>query len=140
MRTPGSSQEHKKTQSQGQPFRGQTLSRPRIGMLEAKAMDSHKCSPKKRSLKKFFFYFFGNLQIKRSSKNFLGDLHNFYIRKIMLSLSREQGNFRGLEASRPRTSSRTPPLLLKVFRKNTQTIQTTTGRYLHITNAERLVF
>ena len=29
----------KKIQGQGQPFRGQTLSRPRTGMLEAKAKD-----------------------------------------------------------------------------------------------------
>ena len=45
-------------QGQGQPFRGQTLSRPRTGMLEAKAKDQghkRKCSPKKkRSSKKFF--------------------------------------------------------------------------------------
>ena len=43
-------------QGQGQPFRGQNLSRPRTGMLEAKAKDqghSRKCSPKKRSSKKF---------------------------------------------------------------------------------------
>ena len=44
-------------QGQGQPFRGQTLSRPRTGMLEAKAKDqghSRKCFPKKRASKKFF--------------------------------------------------------------------------------------
>ena len=44
-------------QGQGQPFRGQTLSRPGTGMLEAKAKDQGhkaKCSPKKRSLQKFF--------------------------------------------------------------------------------------
>ena len=47
-------------QGQGQPFRGQTLSRPRTGMLEAKAKDlghKRKCSPKKkkkRSSQKFF--------------------------------------------------------------------------------------
>ena len=38
-------------QGQGQPFRGQTLSRPRTGMLEAKAKDQghkRKCSPKKK--------------------------------------------------------------------------------------------
>ena len=43
-------------QGQGKPFRGQNLSRPRTGMLEAKAKDQghrHKCSPKK-SLQKFF--------------------------------------------------------------------------------------
>ena len=46
-------------QGQEQPFRGQTLSRPRTGMLEAKAKDQghkRKCSPKKkkRSSQKFF--------------------------------------------------------------------------------------
>ena len=44
-------------QGQGQPFRGQTLSRPRTAMLEAKAKDqghSHKCSPKKKVFKKVF--------------------------------------------------------------------------------------
>ena len=38
---------------QGQPFRGQTLSRPRTGMLEAKAKDQghkRKCSPKKKKV------------------------------------------------------------------------------------------
>ena len=45
-------------QGQGQPFRGQTLSRPRTGMHETKAKDQghkRKCSPKKkRSSQKFF--------------------------------------------------------------------------------------
>ena len=44
-------------QGQGQPFRGQTLSRPRTGMLEAKAKDQghkRKCSPKKKGLHKNF--------------------------------------------------------------------------------------
>ena len=44
-------------QGQGQPFRGQTLSRPRTGMLEAKAKDqghSRKCSRKKKVFKKVF--------------------------------------------------------------------------------------
>ena len=34
------------------------------------------------------------------------------IQKIVLSLSQGQADFRGLEASRPRTSSRTPPLVI----------------------------
>ena len=41
----------------GQPFQGQTLSRPRTGMLEAKVKDQgrkRKCSPKKKVLKLFF--------------------------------------------------------------------------------------
>ena len=44
-------------QGQGQPFREQTLSWPRTGMLEAKAKDqehSRKCSPKKKVFKKVF--------------------------------------------------------------------------------------
>ena len=42
-----------RVQGQGQPFRGQTLSRPRTGMLEAKAKDQghkRKCSPKKKKV------------------------------------------------------------------------------------------
>ena len=47
-------------QGQGQPFRGQTLSRPRTGMLKAKDQGySRKCSPKKKGLQKSFS---GNLQ------------------------------------------------------------------------------
>ena len=103
-------------QGQGQPFRGQTLSRPRTGMLEAKAKDQghkRKCSPKKKSLHKNFS---SDLQKKGLHKNLSSDLHKKYvfqkifqalhkiltIQKIVLSSSREQANFRGLEASRPR--------------------------------------
>ena len=43
------------SQGQGQPFRRQTLSRPRTGMLEAKDQEHRrKCSPKKKSSKIFF--------------------------------------------------------------------------------------
>ena len=98
-------------QGQGQFFRGQTLSRPRTGMLEAKAKDQGykcKCSTKKkkRSSQKFF---------KRSpqknvfQKNFQA-LHKILtIQKIVLSSSRGQANFRGLEVSRPRPRPRTRP-------------------------------
>ena len=50
-----------RNQGQGQPFRGQNLSRPRTGTLEAKAKDQghrRKCSPKKKSSK----FFSGDLQ------------------------------------------------------------------------------
>ena len=56
-------------QGQGQPFRGQTLSRPRIGMLEAKAKDQgrkRKCSPKKKKV--FHKNFSGDLQKKNKNK------------------------------------------------------------------------
>ena len=61
----------KKIRGQGQPFRGQTLSRPRTGMLEAKAKDQghkRKCSPeKKKGLHKNFS---GDLQKKKKKKVF----------------------------------------------------------------------
>ena len=63
------------SQGQGQPFRGQTLSRPRTGMLEAKAKDQgHKAQvlskkKKKRSSQKFFHKnFSGDLQKKKKKK------------------------------------------------------------------------
>ena len=109
-------------QGQGQPFRGQTLSRPRTGMLEAKAKDQgHKAQvlskkKKKRSSQKFFRRSPKKKKKKRSSQKFfrrspLKDvfqkifqaLHKILtFQKIVLSSSRGQANFRGLEASRPR--------------------------------------
>ena len=60
-------------QGQGQPFRGHTLSRPRTGMLEAKAKDqghSRKRSPKK----KVFKHFFRRSPIYKRTQNFrMGD-------------------------------------------------------------------
>ena len=47
----------KKIRGQGQPFQGQTLSKPRTGTFEAKAKDqghSRKYSPKKKVFKKVF--------------------------------------------------------------------------------------
>ena len=91
-----------KIRGQGQPFRGQTLSRPRTGMLEAKAKDQghkHKCSPKKKSSQKFF----RRSPQKNVFQTIFQALHKILtIQKIVLSSSRGQANFRGLEASRPR--------------------------------------
>ena len=58
----------KKIRGQGQPFRGQTLSRPRTGMLEAKAKDTAASvlKKKKNSSKKFF----RQSSIYRRSQNF----------------------------------------------------------------------
>ena len=95
----GQGQGHKKIQGhgQGQPFRGQTLSRPRTGMLEAKDRNARGEGPrtqaqvlsKKKSSQKFF---------KRSpqknvfKKNFQA-LHKILtIQKIVLSSSRGQAN------------------------------------------------
>ena len=93
-------------QGQGQPFRGQTLSRPRTGMLEAKAKGQghkRKCSPKKkRSSQKFF----KRSPQKNVFQKIFQALHKILtIKKIVLSSSRGQANFRGLEASRPRPRS-----------------------------------
>ena len=89
-------------QGQGQPFRGQTLSTPRTGMLEAKANDQghkRKCSPKKKSAQKFF----RRSPLKNIFQKIFQALHKILtIQKIVLSSSRGQANFRGLEASRPR--------------------------------------
>ena len=89
-------------------------------MLEAKAKDQghkRKCSPKKkkRSSQKFFKrspkkkrssqkFFKRSPQKNLFKKNFQA-LHKILtIQKILLSSSRGQANFRGFEASRPRTS------------------------------------
>ena len=119
-------------QGQGQPFRGQTLSRPRTGMLEAKAKDQgHKAQvlSKKKKKKKVFTKIFQAIskkkkkkkKKKRSSQKFFkqSPLKNVFqkifqplhkiltFQKIVLSSSRGQANFRGLEASRPRPRPRT---------------------------------
>ena len=63
----------KKIRGQGQPFRGQTLSRPRTGMLEAKAKDQEhkrKCSPKKKKVFTKIFQAISKNEKKRSSQKF----------------------------------------------------------------------
>ena len=54
-------------QGQGQPFRGQTLSRLRTGMLEAKAKDTAASVLKKKGLQKSFS---GNLQFIGVARTF----------------------------------------------------------------------
>ena len=95
-------------QGQGQPFRGQTLSRPRTGMLEAKAKDQghkHKCSPKKkRSSQKFFRrspkkkkvftkIFQATSTKKRFPKNFSSAPQNFNNSKNSAVLEPRTGQF-----------------------------------------------
>ena len=57
-------------QGQGQPFRGQTLSRPRTGMLEAKAKDQgHKAQVlSKKKKKKVFTKIFQAISKKKKKK------------------------------------------------------------------------
>ena len=65
---------------------------------------------KKRSSQKFF----KRSPLKKVFQKIFQALHKILtFQKILLSSSRGQANFRGLEASRPRTSSRTPPLLFE---------------------------
>ena len=100
-------------QGQGQPFRGQTLSRPRTGMLEAKAKDQgHKAQvlSKKKKKKRSSQKFFKRSPRKNAFQKIFQPLHKFLtFQKIVLSSSRGQANFRGLEASRPRPRPRTWP-------------------------------
>ena len=111
----GQGQGHKKIRGQGQPFRGQTLSRPRTGMLEAKAKDQghkRKCSqkkkrssknlfrrsPKQKSLQKFFQAF---SDIKHLPNDFLADLQTLNNSKNSAVLTPRTGQFSrtwGLEA------------------------------------------
>ena len=109
----------KKIQGQGQPFRGQTLSRPRTGMLEAKAKDQghkRKCSPKKKKglykiffrrspkkkKKKVFTKIFQAISTKkRFPKNFSSAPQNFNNSKNSVVLEPRTGQFSrasGLEA------------------------------------------
>ena len=100
-------------QGQGQPFRGQTLSRPRTGMLEAKAKDQgHKAQvlSKKKKKKRSSQKFFKRSPRKNAFQKIFQPLHKILtFQKIVLSSSRGQANFRGLEASRPRPRPRTWP-------------------------------
>ena len=73
---------------------GQTLSRPRTGMLETKDT-KRKCSPKKSLHKNFS----SDLHKKNVFQKIFQALHKILtIQKIVLSSSRGQANFRGLEA------------------------------------------
>ena len=109
-RTPGSrprTQKRIRGQGQEQPYRGQTLSRTRSRMLEAKAKDQghkRKCSPKKSFSQKFFSR--SPEKVTFSQKIFQAFHKHLTTQKLVLSSNREQGNFRKLEASRsrPRTS------------------------------------
>ena len=105
--------EDTRLEAKGQPFRGQTLSRPRTGMLEAKAKDtSASALRKKKNVFKRIFQAISKKKKKRSLQKFFKRspqknvfqkifqaLHKILtIQKLVLSSSRGQANFRGLEA------------------------------------------
>ena len=104
------------SQGQGQPFRGQTLSRPRTGMLEAKAKDQgprtqsasalqkkknkrssqnfFRRSPKKKKKKKVFTKIFQAISTKnRFPKNFSTAPQNFNFPKNSAVLEPRTGQF-----------------------------------------------
>ena len=142
-------------QGQGQPFRGQTLSRPRTGMLEAKAKDQghkRKCSKKKKIFKKVFQaisnktkttkkrsskFFFTRSPVKNVFQNFFQAIYKIStIQKIVLSSSRRQGNFRGLEASRPRPrASPSRPRTSKCVLEAKEVLKDSTSDFYHLPNS-----
>ena len=115
----------KDTQKNSRPRPRTALSR--TDPLEAKDRNACRLGPetqaqvfsKKRVIKIFFRRspkkslqknIFGVFQNKTSTKIIFHAIYKFLtIQKIVLSSSREQGNFRGLEASRPRPRPRTWP-------------------------------
>ena len=81
-------------QGQGQPFRGQTLSRPRTGMLEAKAKDQgHKAQALSKKKKVFTKIFQAISTKKRFPKNFSSAAQNFNIPKNSAVLKPRIGQF-----------------------------------------------
>ena len=82
-------------QGQGQPFRGQTLSRPRTGMLEAKAKDQgHEAQVLSKKKKKVFTKIFQAISTKkRFPKNFSSVPQNFNIPKNRAVLEPRTGQF-----------------------------------------------
>ena len=94
----------KKNRGQGQPFRGQTLSRPRTGMLEAKAKDTSASAlqnhknflgdlKKKKKKKVFTKIFLAVSTKKRFPKNFSSASQNFSNSKNTAVLEPRTGQF-----------------------------------------------
>ena len=81
-------------QGQGQPFRGQTLSRPRTGMFEAKAKDTSASAFQKKKEKKVFTKIFQAISTKkRFPKNFSSASQNFNNSKNTAVLEPKTGQF-----------------------------------------------
>ena len=111
-------QGHKKIQGLGKP-----LSRPRTASLGTKDTGG-KCRPKEKKVFQTIFArspkkkrkvetnFWRSLKLTVFKKIFQAFFKILTISKIVLSSSQGQGNFRGFEVSRPRTSSRTSPLVI----------------------------
>ena len=89
----------KKIRGQGQPFLGQTLSRPGTGMLEAKAKDTSASAHKK---KKVFTKIFQAIS-KKTKKNFSSDLHKKRFPKNFSSTPQNFNNSKNSAVLEPRT-------------------------------------
>ena len=90
--------EDRPSRSQGQAPKTQTQ------VFSKKKRSSKFFSDDLKEIKVFKFLFSGDIQQKRSRKNFFQPIYKILtIQKIVLSSSRGQGNFRGLEAWRLRT-------------------------------------
>ena len=104
---------------------------PRTDTLEAKDRNARgqghkrKCSPKKRFSQKFFW----RSPQKNVFQKIFQALHKILtIQKLVLSSSRGQANFRGLEASRPRTwPSRPRPRTSKCVLKAKDVLEDSTS-------------
>ena len=70
IRLEAKAKDTKKIRGQGQPFRGQTLSRSRTGILEAKANDTSVSVLQKKVFKIFFQAFSNREQLKRGLQIF----------------------------------------------------------------------
>ena len=104
---------HKKIRGQGQeqPYLGQTLSRPRTGMLEARSKDESASALQKKNLQN---YFLGDLQKKFSGASQIFSSKTSAVlepRTGQFSRTWDQGQGHQNVSSRPRTSLRTPPLV-----------------------------
>ena len=139
----GQGQGHKKVRGQGlkQPFRRQTLSRPRTGMLENKAQDTgasvlqnkkkvfkiiFRRSPKK-GLQNFFQAIYKILTIQKNTAAVFEPRTGQFFENLRLRGQgqgidlRGQGKNHGHQnvslrtSSRPRTSSRTPSLVKTIL-------------------------
>ena len=120
--------------------------RPSRGQGQGPRTQTQVFSPQKKRLSKFFFrrsqkkvfknFFSGDLYLRKPKKRSLKIFHrvsgvfqrNFSGSKIVLSSSRGQGNFRGLEALRPRP--RTSKCVLEdVLEAKNVLEDSTSGRY-----------
>ena len=140
--------------SQGHKVRGQgeghkKILRPRANPLEAKDQrHRRKCSQKKEGFLKNFSsnlkkglqkFFLGDFLLRKTKKGlckFFGRFLALFnkistVQKIVLSLSRGQGNFRVLEASRPRLRT-SKPVLEDVLESKDVLEDSTSGRIVLI--------